>query len=144
MNMEYRTVTEGDIPELAAAMSQAYSEAPWNEVWTDEKAVRRVSSILGNYGGYGIAAAENGRILGAALGYIDPYADEDFFFVSELYVIPSRKKQGIGKKLLEKLETELKEKHITVIQLISIAHNEAFYNKCGYGNDGVSVMFKRL
>ena len=144
MSMEYRTATEKDISQLASAMSQAYSEEPWNEIWTEEKAVRRVRAILGNHGGYGIAAEENGRILGAALGHIDPYADEDFFFVSELFVIPSRKKQGIGRKLLERLETELKEKHITVIQLISIAHNEAFYNKCGYGNDGVSVMFKRL
>ena len=144
MSTVYRQVNGGDIPALAEAMSEAYSEAPWNEVWTEEKAVRRVSSILGNYGGFGVAAVENGKTIGAALGHTDPYADEDFFFVSELFVIPERKKQGIGRELLKRLESELREKGITVIQLVSIEHNTGFYRKCGYDGDGVSMMYKPL
>lgn len=144
MSTEFRAVNGGDTAELAAAMSRAYSEEPWNEIWTEKKAVRRVSAILGNFGGFGIAAVEDGNIIGAALGNTDPYADEDFFFVSELFVIPERKKRGVGKALLGALECALKERDISVIQLISIAHNKTFYEKCGYGNDGVSVLFKRL
>ena len=44
--MEYRVVTKEDIAALAQAMGQAYSEAPWYENWTEEKAKRRVKSIL--------------------------------------------------------------------------------------------------
>ena len=122
----YRQANSSDIPALAAAMSRAYSEAPWNEVWKEDRAIRRVSSILGNYGGFGVAAVENGETVGAALGFIDPYADEDFFFVSELFVVPGRKKQGIGRGLLERLESELRAKGIIVIQLVSIEHNTGF------------------
>lgn len=142
--MDYRIVNNADINQLAGAMSLAYSEEPWNENWNEERAVRRVKAILGNYKAVGLAAVDNDQIIGGLLGYVDPYADEDFFFVSELFVIPERKKQGIGRQLLAELDNVLKEKGINVVQLISIDYNEVFYYKCGLDKDSVSVQYKRL
>lgn len=141
--MEYRTYNEKDIDGLASAMSMAYSEEPWNEQWTMERATRRVKAILGNYQSVGLAATDNGMIVGGLLGFVDPYAEEDFFYVSELFVVPEHKRSGVGKQLLQELETLLKEKGIHVVQLMSIEPNEVFYGKCGLSKDDVSVLFKR-
>ena len=130
-----RKATVEDITSLAQTMALAYSEAPWNEKWVGERAERRVRAILGNYEGLGLVAVENETVVGGLLGYVDPYAEEDFFFVSEIFVIPEMKKHGVGKKLMTELEKVLAEKGIHVIQLISIEDNETFYNKCGLERD---------
>ena len=142
--MEIKRLNHNDIPSLAMAMAASYSEEPWNENWTLEKAERRIHAILGNFETMGLAVFENGKIIGAVLGYVDPYAEEDFFFVSELFVIPEKKKQGVGKQLLAELEKALKEKKLNVIQLISIDYNEPFYKKCGLNRDACSVQYKRI
>ena len=142
--MEIKLINQNDTPTLAAAMAAAYSEDPWNENWTQEKAERRIRAILGNFEAMGLAVFEDGKIIGAVLGYVDPYAEEDFFFVSELFVIPENKKQGFGKQLLAELEKTLKEKKVNVIQLISIDYNETFYKKCGLDRDTCSVQYKRI
>lgn len=141
--MQYRIYKEADIEGLASAMSKAYSEEPWNEQWNQERAVRRVQAILGNYQSIGLVAEDDGVIVGGLLGFVDPYADKDFFYVSEIFVVPEYRKHGIGKNLLKELEEEIKKQGISVVQLMSIEPNEVFYGKCGLSKDDVSVLFKR-
>lgn len=64
--MEIKQLNQKDITTLAVAMTAAYSEKPWNEYWTQEKAERRISAILGNFEAMGLAAFEDGKIIGAA------------------------------------------------------------------------------
>lgn len=141
--MKLMIINQEDIKELATAMAKAYTEAPWNENWSEEKALRRVKAILSNFESLGIKAVDGDRLVGGLLGYVDPYAEEDFFFVSELFVVPERKRQGIGRKLLEKLKDELQKMDINTIQLVSIDDNIDFYSRCDLDKDNVSIMYWR-
>ena len=53
----------------------------------------RVNAILGNYKGFGLKAYDENGIQGALLGFVDPYAEDSDFYVSELFV-KSEKKKG--------------------------------------------------
>lgn len=142
--MEYRIANENDIEALALVMKKSYSEEPWNEVWSDEKAQRRIRSIMSNFEFTGLVAIDKNEIIAGVLGFVDPYADSDFFFVSDLFVVTEYKKKGIGRELMKELEIILKEKGISVIQLMSIDNNKEFYQKIGLQQDEVSVMYKVL
>ncbi len=62
--MQYRLCKKTDIEGLAEAMSKAYSEEPWNERWSRERAVRRVQAILGNFESIVLVAEDEGEIVG--------------------------------------------------------------------------------
>lgn len=142
--MQIKEITDKDIPDVAQAMASAYGEEPWNENWRPDKAERRIRAILHNYGALGYMAQENQEVLGAVLGYVDPYAEEDFFYISELFVKAGRKRNGIGTKLLARLEERLALQRIRVIQLMSIQDNIPFYERNKMIQDSVIVMYKRM
>lgn len=71
-------------------------------------------------------------------GFADPYLDEDFFFVSEIFAMPEWKRKGIGKTLPSEVERRLKEKRIGTMQLISIE----LYGKSRFVKDYVFVLYK--
>lgn len=142
--MTYRLANHTDFNKLALILKAAYSVAPWNEIWSEKQALRRLQAIMHNYESICIIAEEAGNLFGGILGFVDPYADTDFFFVSELFVLPEYRKRGIGRQLIASLEEVLQEKGISTTQLISIDNNAAFYSNSGYQHDSVSVMYKTL
>ena len=60
-------------------------------------AKRRITAIISGFESFGLASVYENEIIGRGPGFSDPYADMDIFFVTELFVIPKRKKKGVGR-----------------------------------------------
>lgn len=137
-------ITDTDIPAVSDVLVSAYKDEPWNENWTKERAIIRIRAILCNYKATGLKADDEKGIVGAILGFVDPYSNEDFFYVSELFVKSGRKGQGIGTALLDALDKYLKVNNIQAMQLISIQNNLKFYKQNGLEKDMADVLYKRI
>jgi len=137
-------IKDNDIAAVSDVMISAYKEEPWNERWTKERAMTRIKAILCNYQAMGLKAVDENEIIGAVMGFVDPYSNEDFFYISELFVRSDRKRQGIGTALMGALEKRLRTNHIQALQLMSIQNNIFFYRQNGLEKDMVDVMYKRL
>lgn len=137
-------ITDTDIMAVSDVLISAYKDEPWKENWTRERAIIRIKAILCNYQAIGLKANDEKEIVGAVLGFVDPYSNEDFFYVSELFVKSERKGQGIGTALLNALYKSLKANNIQTMQLISIQNNLKFYKQNGLEKDMVDVLYKRI
>ncbi|TAL60871.1 MAG: GNAT family N-acetyltransferase [Bacteroidetes bacterium] len=65
--------------------------------------------------------------------------------IQYLFVMPEFQKKGIGKKLAEELETWLKLKEVSSIELHAVIHNEQalrFWNKHGYVRE--AIQFRKM
>ena len=142
--MTINKITDTDIVAVSDVLISAYKDEPWNENWAKERAIIRIQAILCNYKAIGLKANDKKEIIGAILGFVDPYSNEDFFYVSELFVKSERKGQGIGTALLTALDKYLKANNIQAMQLMSIKNNFKFYKQNGLKKDMVDVLYKRI
>ncbi len=78
-------------------------------------------------------------IIGVVIGYIWKYLPiydiEAMGYISDLYVVPGYRGQGVGKTLVTKLEDWFRERGMLYSRLETIVHysdNEKTYQKLGY------------
>ena len=99
-------------------------------------------------------ALENNNVLGMIAGYVEKYSDRDKLdyacpkkgIVAELVVAKNSRKDGVGTKLLSKMEEYFKTIDCKYIQIDVFAYNEnakKFYYNKGY-EDRMITVFKKL
>jgi len=80
--------------------------------------------LKGSKEGYTIVLEKNNRIIGTAT-LIDNY-------ITRVFVNPEFQKQGLGKLLMEKLETKARSAGIRIVKLDSSLPAKKFYDSLGY------------
>jgi ribosomal protein S18 acetylase RimI-like enzyme len=129
------------MPEDEAAVIALWRQCgltrPWNDPGKDIARKLEVDPELF------IVAVENGELVGSAMGGYEGHRG----WVNYLAVRPDLRRQGIGRKLMLRLEGDLKARGCPKINLQIRTSNLAavgFYRALGYAADEVVSMGKRL
>lgn len=91
--MQIKEITDKDICDVARTMASAYSEKPWHENWSPDKAERRVRAILHNYGSLGLMAQENQEVRVIQLMSIQdnvPFYEKNKMSKDSIYIMYKR------------------------------------------------------
>ena len=79
----------------------------------------------------GLTAIEDGMAIGLVLIDRDP----DVAFIDNLYVVPQKRRKGVGQELIRHTIRELKRRNIKSVELMVTAENQAaigLYEKSGF------------
>jgi ribosomal protein S18 acetylase RimI-like enzyme len=126
-----------DEPAVIALWQQCGLTRPWNDPRKDIARKLKVDPELF------VVAVENGELVASAMGGYEGHRG----WVNYLAVRPDLRRRGIGRKLMLRLEGDLKARGCPKINLQIRTSNAAavgFYRALGYDVDEVVSMGKRL
>ena len=138
--------SEEHLDAAAALYVGVFNAPPWDDAWTAETSRRRLAEALAAPGALGLVLHAD-RLLGFALGAVEPWFDGEHFYLKELCVRSDRQRAGLGTRLMRHLERELRERDIDRIYLLTAADGPAarFYETLGYyRSPRVALMARRL
>lgn len=136
-----RPATAADAPAVAALLTDFNGEP------TDAAAAaRRMAAMEGTE--TVLLALRGGAAVGLCSLRVVPFlsADHPYAEVTELYVAPQHRRQGIARRLMAEAEALARAKGAPAVYLLTGFRNEtaqAFYRSIGYG-DYALAMWRRL
>jgi N-acetylglutamate synthase-like GNAT family acetyltransferase len=135
--------SEYPLEQCAALLVEAYNAEPWNDNWTQEQALEKLTCFYNSPKFYGLTATLDGRLVGCCVGNIEPYYSGDYFFLKEMFISVSSQRSGVGTQLLDKLKAYLSS--IDIHAIILFTSNKTFpfdfYIKGGFQQmDGMCMM----
>lgn len=134
--MKFQPIESNHLKACAGLFVLVFNQAPWNETWSEEVALSRLQDCYGAPGFYGIAAIEEDKILGFAIGYAEPSYEVKHFYLKEMCVQSTHQRSGIGTKMLDMLCQDLANNGVGMVYLLTARDSPAaaFYEKCGFSD----------
>lgn len=145
--MEFFEFNEKYLEECAILYVDTFNGHPWNDHWNYDCAYNRLRDIYHTPGFLGRVACEEGKVIAAVFGSIEHWYEGNVYNLKEMFVQQSLRGKGIGSKLIDVLNEELKEQGIKSIYLFTLEGDltETFYNRNGYKNiDGMIMMSRDI
>ena len=139
--MELREATAADADAIAAVGTET-----WHDTYDDIMGPETVADLTddwydpGTVAGYfdddsfrAHVAETDGVVVGYAYSRPDP-DDESLWHLPALYVLPERQGDGLGARLLDRVETDARDAAAETVRLVVLAANDsrAFYEHHGY------------
>ena len=143
--MKIESVAIANLPSISQLFVSVFSNSPWNEDWEIDWAYERLNWIYQSPGFAGYLAIENEQVYGAIMGHFVPFKGKKGFQVVEFLVNNERQNRGIGTKLLNQLESHLKQDNYNFLFLLTAKASSAefFYTKRSYQRDSKIVLLNK-
>jgi ribosomal protein S18 acetylase RimI-like enzyme len=136
--MQIRPYLERDEPDVIALWNQVLpGDAPHSDPATAIRQKLAVDRELF------LVAEDGGRVVGTAMGGYDGHRG----WIYSVAVLPERRRSGIGRALIRRLEAELVERGCLKVNLLVKRSNAGvvgFYEKLGFNVEDFISMGKRL
>lgn len=145
--MIYEDIDIKDINELANIFMGAFNSSPWNEEWTVETSIERISMMIKGNNYYGMVAREDEDIVAFIIGHYESFYTGMQFVIDDFCTDVNKHGRGYGKSLLDKFSDRLKDKGVKkiILNTLNTDRTEGFYNNRGYVTfDNMIVMGKDL
>ena len=122
-----------------------FNGEPWNESWTPETASAYLRDLLDTPRSLGFVTEAEGKIVGFVLGRAEQRDQNRQFYLSEMCVLAEYQGRGVGRRLLERLEANLKQQGVAKLYLLTTRGGsaEAFYHVCGFYTSEKMAMLGR-
>ena len=135
--MEIKPLRKENLEAVVAVFMRAY------QGWTAEEARKYLEKFHGFEPESCLCAIENGKVCGAVLGYSYPRQQEVVLFIQELFVEPSGRQKGVGRRLVEALRNSfLHNPRVTVTPLVKAEANVlSFYNSLGFEHESMVTFY---
>ena len=142
-----RPITIEHVDRYGEIYAAAFSGEPWNDPWDPADAVIHVREILESKQSYGLEYVIGGEVAGFILGASMLFHFGRIFEINDLAVDPAFQGKGIGKTLLERCISDMKERGMAGINLITESEGflPEFYGEYGFAKESrVILMGKDL
>jgi len=135
-----------DIKKVVELFIKVFSEAPYNETWTEKKVIKNLSVYYKDAKDFCIYVEEKGVVIGIAFGATKTWYNGEHLYIDQVAVHPEYRSKGVGTKMFEYIEKKAKQKKI--IQINIVTHKSAkannFWKKQGFKIDNYYCMKKEL
>lgn len=139
------TFTEKYLEQCIELYINVFNSEPWNENWTHQSASERLADLLNTPKFLGFLLFDNDNLIGFIAGNSKQTYSGLTFYLAELCVNNKTQGKGYGSKLLHHLESELKQRNIQSLYLLTATGGlaEAFYLKNKYIINEDRVVIKK-
>ncbi len=107
------------LDKCAELLAEVYNSEPWNDRWTKEKALEKLTCFYNSPKFLGWMAMEDNILLGCCIGNIEPYYTGDYFYLKEMFVSVQSQRKGVGSGLMASLKEDLETMDIKTIILFT-------------------------
>lgn len=135
MELNFRKIVSEDKDEIINLFIETFKKEPWNEDWNYEVAQEKINWLMNNSLSENYCVTnEHKKIIGVLLGYGNYHINRKELYIEDFFIDYNCQKKGIGKKLMEYVETEMKQKNYSSIILLTkrTFPSEYFYTNLNF------------